>query len=163
MTILLIIAICIVAILLVIMTTIRVRLKKQSERLSEKVSRISSYENIITNNDKKEGVSVPNEKFSYDVVTDLETSFENHYITFRQEKAFIRLIATFVTLLKSSCRTLKEVLKQADKAGDQRSEFVIKNIFRPVYERYEEALRNNGEIDFTFLLYTGISFIHSFL
>ena len=79
----------------------------------------------------------------------METSFENHYITFRQEKAFIRLIATFVTLLKSSCRTLKEVLKQADKAGDQRSEFVIKNIFRPVYERYEEALRNNGEIDFT--------------
>ena len=67
----------------------------------------------------------------------------------KQEKAFIRLIATFVTLLKSSCRTLKEVLKQADKAGDQRSEFVIKNIFRPVYERYEEALRNNGEIDFT--------------
>ena len=75
MTILLIIAICIVAILLVTMATIRVRLKKQSERLSEKVSRISSYENIITNNDKKEGVSVPNEKFSYDVVTDLETSF----------------------------------------------------------------------------------------
>ncbi len=53
MTILLIIAICIVAILLVIMATIRVRLKKQSERLSEKVSRISSYENIITNNDKR--------------------------------------------------------------------------------------------------------------
>lgn len=67
----------------------------------------------------------------------------------KQEKAFIRLIATFVTLLKSSCRTLKEVLKQADEAGDQRSEFVIKNIFRPVYERYEEALRNNEQIDFT--------------
>lgn len=67
----------------------------------------------------------------------------------KQEKAFIRLIATFVTLLKSSCRTLKEVLKQTDEAGDQRSEFVIKNIFRPVYERYEEALHNNGQIDFT--------------
>lgn len=67
----------------------------------------------------------------------------------KQEKAFIRLIATFVTLLKSSCRSLKDVLKQADEADDQRSEFVIKNIFRPVYDRYEEFLRNNGQIDFT--------------
>ena len=67
----------------------------------------------------------------------------------KQEKAFIRLIATFVTLLKSSCRTLKEVLKQTDEADDRRSEFVIKNIFRPVYERYAEALHNSGQIDFT--------------
>lgn len=67
----------------------------------------------------------------------------------KQEKAFIRLIATFVTLLKSSCRSLKEVLKQTDEADDGRSEFVIKNIFRPVYERYAEALRSNGQIDFT--------------
>lgn len=67
----------------------------------------------------------------------------------KQEKAFIRLIATFVTLLKSSCRTLKEVLKQTDEADDSRSEFVIKNIFRPVYERYTEALHNSGQIDFT--------------
>lgn len=67
----------------------------------------------------------------------------------KQEKAFIRLIATFVTLLKSSCRSLKEVLKQTDETDDSRSEFVIKNIFRPVYERYTEALRNSGQIDFT--------------
>lgn len=67
----------------------------------------------------------------------------------KQEKAFIRLIATFVTLLKSSCRSLNDVLKQTDEADDQRSEFVIKNIFRPVYDRYEEVLRNNGQIDFT--------------
>lgn len=67
----------------------------------------------------------------------------------KQEKAFIRLIATFVTLQKSSCRSLKDVLKQTDEADDQRSEFVIKNIFRPVYDRYEEVLRNNGQIDFT--------------
>lgn len=58
----------------------------------------------------------------------------------KQEKAFIRLIATFVTLLKSSCRSLKDVLKQTDEADDRRSEFVVKNIFRPAYERYAEAL-----------------------
>lgn len=67
----------------------------------------------------------------------------------KQEKAFIRLIATFVTLLKSSCRSLKDVLKQTDEADDRRSEFVVKNIFRPVYERYAEALRSSGQIDFT--------------
>lgn len=67
----------------------------------------------------------------------------------KQEKAFIRLIATFVTLLKSSCRSLKEVLKQTDETDDSRSEFVIKNIFCPVYERYTEVLRNSGQIDFT--------------
>ena len=67
----------------------------------------------------------------------------------KQEKAFIRLIATFVTLLKSSCRSLSEVQNQADEAEDQHSEFVIKNIFRPVYERYSEALHRSGQIDFT--------------
>lgn len=67
----------------------------------------------------------------------------------KQEKAFIRLIATFVTLLKSSCRSLKDVLKQTDEADDRRSEFVVKNIFRPAYERYAEALRSSGQIDFT--------------
>jgi len=67
----------------------------------------------------------------------------------KREKAFIRLIATFVTLLKSSCRSLKEILKQTEEADDLRSTFVIKHIFCPVYERYVEALRNSGQIDFT--------------
>lgn len=31
----------------------------------------------------------------------------------KQEKAFIRLVVTFVTLVKSSCKSVKEVLKQA--------------------------------------------------
>ncbi len=66
----------------------------------------------------------------------------------KQEKAFIRLIATFVTLLKSSCRSLKDVLKQTDEANDRRSEFVVKKHFPSVYERYAEALRSGGQIDF---------------
>ena len=44
---------------------------------------------------------------------------------------------------------MKDVLKQTDEANDRRSEFVVKNIFRPVYERYAEALRSGGQIDFT--------------
>ncbi len=67
----------------------------------------------------------------------------------KQEKAFIRLAVTFVTLLKSSCKSVKEVLKQAKNADDERSVFIIKNIFQPVYERYISALRDSNQIDFT--------------
>lgn len=67
----------------------------------------------------------------------------------KQEKAFIRLVVTFVTLVKSSCKSVKEVLKQAKKADDERSVFIIKNIFQPVYERYINALSNSNQIDFT--------------
>lgn len=67
----------------------------------------------------------------------------------KQEKAFIRLIMTFITLLKSSCKSIKEVIQQAERADDERNEFVIKNIFLPVYERYKLILKDLNQIDFT--------------
>ena len=67
----------------------------------------------------------------------------------KQEKAFIRLVVTFVTLVKSSCKSVKEILKQAKNADDERSVFIIKNIFQPVYERYINALSDSNQIDFT--------------
>ena len=66
----------------------------------------------------------------------------------KQEKAFIRLIATFVTLVKSSCKSIGEVLRQINDADDERSAFIVKNIFNPVYRRYVEELKSNGQIDF---------------
>ena len=67
----------------------------------------------------------------------------------KQEKAFIRLVVTFVTLVKSSCKSVKEILKQAKNVDDERSVFIIKNIFQPVYERYISALSDSNQIDFT--------------
>lgn len=67
----------------------------------------------------------------------------------KQEKAFIRLIATFITLIKSSCKPIENVLKEAKRANDDRSLFIIKKIFNPVYERYIKVLSQNGQIDFT--------------
>lgn len=64
----------------------------------------------------------------------------------KQEKAFIRLVVTFITLLKSSCKSLGTLLNKTD---DQRSLFIIKNIFRPVYDRYVDELSRRGQIDFT--------------
>lgn len=67
----------------------------------------------------------------------------------KQEKAFIRLVATFVTLVKSSCKTIKNILKEASNADDERSIFIIKKIFQPVYDHYIRALSDNNQIDFT--------------
>lgn len=67
----------------------------------------------------------------------------------KQEKAFIRLVVTFATLVKSSCKSIQEVLKQAKNVGDERSTFIIKRIFQPVYERYIEELKSCNQIDFT--------------
>ena len=67
----------------------------------------------------------------------------------KQEKAFIRLVVTFVTLIKSSCKSVDEVLRQTKDAGDERSTFIIKNIFQPVYKLYIEELKSSNQIDFT--------------
>ena len=67
----------------------------------------------------------------------------------KQEKLFIRLVVTFATLIKSSCKSIQEVISQAISIGDERNKFIIKNIFQPVYERYIEELKKLNQIDFT--------------
>lgn len=67
----------------------------------------------------------------------------------KQEKAFIRLIVTFVTLLKSNCKSIDEILGQAINVKDQRSVFIIDKIFKPIYEQYTQALNSDKKIDFT--------------
>lgn len=67
----------------------------------------------------------------------------------KKEKAFIRLIITFVTLIKSSCKSIHDILCAARNANDERSFFIIKNLFLPVYEKYIKALQEINQIDFT--------------
>lgn len=67
----------------------------------------------------------------------------------KQEKSFIRLVVTFATLIKTSCKSIHEVIRQVKSIGDERNEFIIKNIFQPVYERYIEELKKLNQIDFT--------------
>lgn len=64
----------------------------------------------------------------------------------KKEKAFIRLVVTFATLLKSSCKSIREIINRVD---NERSKFIINRIFIPVYERYVEELSKSGQIDFT--------------
>lgn len=67
----------------------------------------------------------------------------------KQEKVFVRFVATFVALTKSSCQPLSKTLGMAKSADDDRSIFVIDNIMQPIYWRYEEILKANNQIDFT--------------
>lgn len=66
-----------------------------------------------------------------------------------REKMIIRLVATFISLFKSSGKSLSEVLQAVNMADDGRSRHIISNIFLPVVERYEEVLRQRNQIDFT--------------
>ncbi len=88
------------------------------------------------------GVSIreKNDEELYDLILPKES---------KKEKAFIRLIVTFVTLLKSSCKSINEVLKEAKNNNDKRSISIIENIFLPVYVNYIKVLKENNYIDFT--------------
>lgn len=66
-----------------------------------------------------------------------------------QEKAFIRLVVTFVTLVKSSCKSIDDILRQAKREDDERSTFIIGDIFLPVYKEYVRRLAESQRIDFT--------------
>lgn len=65
------------------------------------------------------------------------------------EKVFIRLASAFIMLLKSSCKSIDEILGEAQSKQDKQSEFVIKNIFKPMYSYYTRMLREGNMIDFT--------------
>lgn len=67
----------------------------------------------------------------------------------KPEKAFIRLVVTFIILAKSSCKSYEDVLRQAVRENDERALFIIRNIIRPVYDGYRKALECSGQIDFT--------------
>ncbi|MBR2014251.1 MAG: UvrD-helicase domain-containing protein [Alistipes sp.] len=67
----------------------------------------------------------------------------------RQEKALLGLISTFIMLLKSSGKTVDEILSEAQKADDKRSVYMINNLFARVYDEYIKLLAGRNEIDFT--------------
>ena len=64
----------------------------------------------------------------------------------KQEKAFIRLAVTFITLLKSSCKTMNDIHSKVD---DERSRFIIRNIVYPIYNKFQDELKKREQIDFT--------------
>lgn len=68
------------------------------------------------------------------------------------EETLIRLITSFISLLKSNLCKIDDIILKAQKANDERSVSIIKNIILPVYERYNKTLKEKGELDFTDLI-----------
>ena len=67
----------------------------------------------------------------------------------KQEKAFIRLAVTFITLMKTNCKSINDIMNIAKKTDDDRSLFIIKQIISPVYEKYIAYMEKQRLKDFT--------------
>lgn len=73
----------------------RIRLKKSSDELSEKIVVISTRENERSYDEIKDVVCKENEVSFVDIVTDLENRFDGHIISASQEEKFIRYYTDF--------------------------------------------------------------------
>lgn len=67
----------------------------------------------------------------------------------KEQTPIINLITTFISLLKTNCKNINDVLDSIRKDSDKYSEYMVSNIFMPIYNLYEEYLRKNNLIDFS--------------
>ena len=89
MNLLLAIIVCVVATSIVILATIRKRLKVKSNELSEQIKGLTSYSDKSNYEQAKERLSVLNNGVFIDIPTDLNNSFYGKIISATQEKDFI--------------------------------------------------------------------------
>ena len=61
---------------------------------------------------------------------------------------FTRLVATFLQHFKGSQRSLDDIAERARAHRDRKRAEAFLAVFRPIFERYQEALARAGEIDF---------------
>lgn len=75
----------------------------------------------------------------------------------RMEDSILQLITTFITLMKSNRHNPESVLNLIKKENNnplfiERSEFMIHEIFQPIFDEYEKMLHENNQIDYTDLI-----------
>lgn len=75
----------------------------------------------------------------------------------RMEDSILQLITTFITLMKSNRHTPESVLslikqENRDPLFIDRAEFMIHEIFQPIFDEYEKVLRDKNQIDYTDLI-----------
>ena len=76
----------------------------------------------------------------------------------RMEDSLVQLIGTFITLMKAGEKTFEDILKTLREQKDipsifiKRSEFMIEQIFKPVYNDYCQYLNRNKKLDYTDLI-----------
>ncbi len=69
----------------------------------------------------------------------------------RSIESLVKLLAGFIALIKANGKTLSQLMNTiSDKdIYMERNSFLLRYLVQPVYEKYEETLRNNHEMDFT--------------
>ena len=72
---------------------------------------------------------------------------------------FVRLVAIFLQHFKGSRLSFADIAESAEAHGDRARAFLA--VFRPIYERYEEALTRSGEIDFHDMINRATDFVES--
>ena len=75
----------------------------------------------------------------------------------RMEDSILQLVTTFITLMKSNRHNPESVLDLIKKENNnplfiERSEFMIHEIFQPIFDEYENMLHENNQIDYTDLI-----------
>ena len=97
------------------------------------------------------------------LLRNLEAKLKQHGVTFspitperifetlnqqNQIGPFAKLLATFLQHYKGSALTFEDLATRAGRFGDPGRAKAFLQVFRPTFERYEDALRRRGEIDF---------------
>jgi DNA helicase IV len=75
---------------------------------------------------------------------------------------FIRLLHTYLTLLKSNNYSLieiKERIKQSEDDEQIERNLAFLNIFEPVYKKYESFLKERNEIDFSDMINNAVEYV----
>lgn len=72
----------------------------------------------------------------------------------RVDKSLFELISGFIVLMKSNKKDLDIIINQIIPIDniDVRNRFLLRNIVKPIYEKYEQYLKENVEFDFTDIL-----------
>ncbi len=61
---------------------------------------------------------------------------------------FMRLVATFLQHFKGARLTIGDVMRRAGTHGDRHRAEAFRDVFGPIFERYQETLARSDEIDF---------------
>ena len=69
----------------------------------------------------------------------------------RSIEGVVKLISGFIALLKANGRSIKELISSIPErdVNKERNTFLLRHLVLPLYERYEEALKERNECDFT--------------
>ena len=91
------------------------------------------------------------EKLSAHGVTLSQIPREDMFAALEQQgriDPFTRLVATFLQHFKESRLSLDDIAERAAAHRDRKRAEAFLSVFRPIFERYQEALADSGEIDF---------------